>query len=127
MENISYEEQVIWGTSLGMASEEEVKACYDIVKQFILSKSKVYQICESSKSTKNFIDIRWMCGEVVTTLDKCNKIPSISREMFAREIECIMENDLTIDGEKVIDEFKKNGHVYICRCNQVFFNDAQDA
>ncbi|MEX1376427.1 MAG: hypothetical protein AB1Z23_03025 [Eubacteriales bacterium] len=126
MENISYEEQIIWGTSLGMASEDEIKLCHDIVKNFVISKSKVYQICESSKSTKNFIDIRWECGEVVSSLDLCEKEFSIKKELLAKEIECIVEKDLTIDGETVVNALKKNGYITICRGGQVFFNDSQN-
>lgn len=121
MEEISYQSQIIWGTSLGMEKDDELKKCYEYVKEYVATNKDVYKICEQSQNTINFIDVRWMCDELVNSTDKCNKVPSISLEALAMVIECMVPETLHVDGKNVIEQFKKHGYIETCKVGRAFF------
>jgi len=119
--DISYRDQVIWGTSLDMAEENEIEKSYDYIRRHIEENNGIYYTCEHSKGTKNFIDMRWLCGEAAHSSDLCNKNHSIKKEDLIREIEEMVSNEIDVSGEKIIKSFKKRGYIDIYKCNRVFF------
>lgn len=125
MEHMSYRDQIIWGTSLEMAKEDEIALCYKYIKEHIINKNEMFKMCDDAKSTKNFIDVRWLCGEAANSYNYCDKIPSITKEHLAAEIEAMVTDAIDVDGENIIKIFKKRGYIDIYRCNRVFFIEEQ--
>ena len=121
MENITYRDQILWGTSLSMAAETEIDICYDFVREYVRNRKDIYNKCEQSHPTKNFISIKWECGETANNSDLCDKANSIKKEDLIVEIEKMVSNDISISGEEILKSFEKRKYVDIYKCDRVFF------
>lgn len=117
MENISYRDQVIWGTSLSMAKEDEIGACYNFIKEYIISRKDLYLHCEKAIIEKR----KWICGESLNSAPLCDTARSINKEELISEIELMVSDEITVDGEKILDDFKKRRFVDVYKCGKVFF------
>lgn len=52
MDKITHIKQLIWGTSLGMATDEEIASCHKHIKGYLTNHNSKYEICTQSKGTK---------------------------------------------------------------------------
>ena len=122
METMTYQDQRIWGTSLGMAKDDEIEECYKYVKQFINRRKDLYYKCEMSLTTKNFIGNHWQCGESTRSSDLCDKELSIKREDLILAIEkMVLADDIQVSGENILSSFKKRKYIEVYKCGRVFF------
>ena len=121
MENITYRDQILWGTSLSMAEEKEIDLCYGFVKEYVRNKNDIYNICGLSQYTKNFMGMKWQCGESVNNSHLCDKDLSIKKEDLIGAIEMMVSEDISISGEQILKSFKKRNYVDIYNCGRVFF------
>ena len=124
MEVLSYRDQVIWGTSLDMADEDEFELCYKYFKDIAFARRDLHTICSeaiSIVSAINSVDPKWRCGNSVKNLKLCDKYASIEIEDLIKLIDGTISDDINVDFEKIINLFKDKGYVDIYRCNRVFF------
>lgn len=121
MENITYRDQVIWGTSLSMAKEDEIELCYGYVKESVERRRDIYYQCKESISTKTFIGERWQCDKAVHSSDLCSTALSIKKEDVIAQIERMVSDDITVSGEEILKAFKNRGYIDIYKCDRVFF------
>ena len=121
MENISYRDQILWGTSLSMAEEKEIDLCYDFVKEFVRNRNEIYNICDLAQYTKNFIGMKWQCGESVNGSHLCDKDKSIKKENLIKAIEMMVSDDISINGDQILKSFKKRNYVDEYNCGRIFF------
>lgn len=136
MENISYIEHVIWGTSLDMATEEEVDYCYTHIKKHIKNGLDNFHLCKFSEEKngvspssvmlydnpfQHYTKDAWGCGRECKKGDLCDKMCSIKADDLVKVIESMVNNDINIDGKKVIKAFNDKKYILIYSCDRVFF------
>lgn len=124
MEKITYRDQVIWGTSLNMADEDEIELCYKYIKESIDRRKDLYNICSDAVSANSFInsvDSRWQCGNNVTNLTMCDKVESIEKEELINLIDGMISDDINVNFEEIFKIFKNRGYIDVYRCDRVFF------
>lgn len=134
MENIGKREQLLWGMSVDMASDEEIDECYKNMKEYLAVKKDDLQICEFSKGTirpkanrmsglgtPNDGALLWSCGEqYYSSSDLCDKQPSISKQDLRTIIEKMVPDDINVEGYKIIDKFTDKKFIYVCPCQRIF-------
>lgn len=136
MESISCNEHVIWGTSLGMATDEEIDDCYKQIKKYILGTFNDFAICKFSKKKKDispssvmlcdnlfqhYTKAIWGCGRECKKGDLCDVNSSIKLDDLAKAIESMVNNKINVDGGNVVKVLKDKIYISIYLCNRVFF------
>jgi len=124
MEKITYRDQVIWGTSLHMAEEDEIELCYKYIKDSIDKRRDIYSKCNEAISIVSFInsvDPKWRCGNSVKSFELCDKVPSIEKVDLINLIDGMVSDDINIDYEEIFKVFIDLGHIVIYKCDRVFF------
>lgn len=122
MEQITYQDELIWGTSLNMAKENEIYECYKRVRDYIKNRSDDFNWCKKSNSTKSFMDTKWECGESARSQDLCDKMPSIKSEDFVKEVQSLVTADeVIVNGENILKSFENKGYISVYNCGRIFF------
>ncbi len=137
MEKLTHIEQLIWGTSLDMATDEEIDICHRYIKDYLGKHNSEYKICDQSEGTKvkraerrgmslgpaisSFTETVWLCGESYDSSDLCNEVKSISKDDFELMINSMVPDDIEINIDNIIDRFKEKGFAKCYNCNRIFF------
>lgn len=124
MEVLSYRDQVIWGTSLNMADEEEVDLCYKYFKDSASVRRDIYDKCPEAVSIANAvnsIDPKWKCGNSVKKLNLCDKHSSIEKDDLIRLIDGMTSDEISVDYDKILKLFEDKGYINVYKCSRVFF------
>lgn len=132
MNNAGYVQQVIWGTSLKMASDDEIKECYEIIKNHLKTQDE-YDICDQAKlkkidSINTFLTVNpksssvaWLCDMTYSNTDLCNTKPSISFENLESIVNNLVADDININLQTIVNSFLNAGYIVIYQCNRILF------
>lgn len=117
MEQITYRQQIFWGTSLKMAQEDEIDLCYKYIKEQI-EKTKIYYTkCRQAEVNKK----KWMCGENIRNYPNCGKQAGILKEHLIEVIKKMVTKELNINEENIIDSLVTHGYIEFYPCNRAYF------
>lgn len=117
MEQITYREQIFWGTSLNMALEDEIDLCYKYIKDQIEKTRTFYTKCKQAETTKK----RWLCGEHIKSYPLCGKKAGILKEHLIEVISKMITTDLNINEINIIDSLESHGYIQFYPCGRAYF------
>ena len=133
MRDSEYIKQVIWGTSLKMAKDEEIQECYDIIKGYLEANTENYAICDQAKLKKiepkrslfgasysMSSSTAWLCGMMYSGSDLCDKAPSTTIDNIQAVVEKLVPDESSISAQDIVDVFTDAGYAAVYPCNKIF-------